>query len=274
MAAGSRLAALGAALLDATLAGSRPLAGGDLSEVVRIDLVDGREAVVKGGPAPRAEAAMLRGLASAGAPVPQVLAVDDEVLVLSWVSGGDALVPNAWSHLGTLLAGLHASIGPRYGWPVDDAFAALPIDNAWSDHWPTFWAERRLLPHVPHLSPALARRIEVLAADLSNRLPAHPPASLLHGDLWGGNVIVRGERIAALIDPACYYGHAEVDLAMLQVFDSPAPVFHDRYGPLESGSDARLPLYRLWPALVHLRLFGEGYRALVEQQLRLAGAAP
>lgn len=273
MAGGSGLASLGAARLGARLRGSWRLAGGDLSEVVRIALEDGREAVVKGGPGPRVEAAMLRALAAAGAPAPGVLAVDDRVLVMAWVGGGGALA-HAWADLGTALSRLHASTGARYGWPDDHAFGAFPIANAYSDHWPSFWAQRRLLPHVPHLAPALARRIEALAADLPNRLPARPRASLLHGDLWGGNVIVRGARIAALIDPACYHGHAEVDIAMLQLFDSPDAAFHERYGALEPGSEARLAIYRLWPALVHLRLFGEGYRACVEQQLRLADASP
>ncbi len=64
--------------------------------------------------------------------------------------------------------------------------------------------------------------MEALAADLPNRLPAHPPAALLHGDLWGGNVLAAGNRVSALIDPACYYGHAEVDIAMLEMFELPA----------------------------------------------------
>jgi fructosamine-3-kinase len=110
----------------------------------------------------------------------------------------------------------------------------------------------------------LGRRLEALADDLPNRLPRHPPASLLHGDLWGGNVLAAGGHVSGLIDPACYFGHAEVDIAMLGLFDRPEAVFFDAYGRLEPGSQARLTIYRLWPALVHLRLFGAAYRGMVD----------
>ena len=271
------LAEVGAKLLGGALRRSAPLGGGDLSSILRIELEDGRLAVVKDGPAPPAEAAMLRAIAAAGAPAPEVLAVDERVLVLELLSGTSGLGGDgrggAWAELGAALARLHAAGGERYGWDQDYAFGALPIANAWSDDWPAFWAERRLLVHLGQLAPDLGRRLEALAADLPHRLPRHPPAALLHGDLWGGNVVVSGQRIAGLVDPACYYGHAEVDLAMLELFDRPDARFREAYGPGETGRGERSAIYRLWPALVHLRLFGAGYRPLVERLLDEAGAA-
>ena len=178
----------------------------------------------------------------------------------------------AWADLGRVAARLHSARGASYGWAEDYAFGAVAIPNGWADDWPLFWAERRLLTHCRHIAPAVARRIEALAADLSNRLPARPPAALLHGDLWGGNVLAAGGRVSALIDPACYYGHAEVDIAMLELFDAPPRAFYEAYGALEPGHEARLVIYRLWPALVHLRLFGESYKPLVLRLLSEAGA--
>jgi aminoglycoside phosphotransferase (APT) family kinase protein len=78
-------------------------------------------------------------------------------------------------------------------------------------------------------------RVEALAARIGDLLPPAPPAALLHGDLWGGNILVRGGQVAALIDPACYRGDAEVDLAMLCLFDQPPAAFWDAYGPLAEG---------------------------------------
>jgi fructosamine-3-kinase len=118
----------------------------------------------------------------------------------------------------------------------------------------------------------LARRVEALAADLHNRLPARPAPALLHGDLWGGNILAAGDRVSGLIDPACYYGHAEVDLAMLGLFDQPGAAFTEAYGAPEPGHDERSAIYRLWPALVHLRLFGPGYRPMVDRLLDAIGA--
>ncbi len=267
----SAIGAAGAALLGGTLRRAGRLPGGDLSEVVHIVLEGGREAVVKGGPAPPVEAAMLRAIAAAGVPAPAVLALDDRLLVLEYLpSDGD---PGAASRsLGEALARLHDVTGPRFGWDTNYAFGAVAIENGWLDDWAEFWGERRLIPFLPHVPADLGRRVEVLARDLPDRLPARPRPSLLHGDLWQGNVLAAGGRVTGLIDPACYHGHGEVDLAMLDLFGHPGPAFRDGYGPSGPGAAERRPIYQLWPALVHLRLFGAGYRGLVERKLAEAGA--
>ncbi|UMY15852.1 fructosamine kinase family protein [Methylobacterium organophilum] len=266
----SGLAEAGAALLGGALHQARPLSGGDLSCLVAITLEDGRQAIVKGGPDPREEARMLEAIRASGAPAPQVLAVDESVLVLDVLATGRA--SGADAALGAAVARLHGATGPRYGWERDFAFGPVTIANGWSEDWPAFWAERRLLCHLPHIPADLGRRIDRLAASLSGRLPERPRPALLHGDLWSGNVLLDGDRVSGLIDPACSYGHAEVDLAMLDLFGRPGPAFRAAYGPAEPGFAERAPLYKLWPALVHLRLFGAGYRGMVEGFLEAAGA--
>ena len=260
----------GAALLGGILRDATPLHGGDLSQVVRIALDDGRVAVVKTGKLPEAEADMLRAIAATGAPAPQVLAVGGTVLALQFIEGGDGL-DGAWESLAAALAQLHGARGSHYGWHCDYAFGPVAIENAALDDWPTFWGARRLVTHCAHIPPSLARRIESLAADLTNRLPHRPAASLLHGDLWSGNILAARGHVAAFIDPACVFGHAEADLAMLRLFDRPGPAFEAAYGPPEPGHAERLPIYQLWPALVHLRLFGRSYQPLVDRFLAETG---
>ena len=264
-------AADAARLLGSGLQRSAPLRGGDLSHLEKITLEDGRVAVVKTSAAAHIEAAMLRVLAEAGAPVPDVLAVSEDFLVLSFI-GTSGQLEDAWEDVGRALARLHLATGERYGWNRNYAFGLVKIENGSSDDWPAFFAERRLLVHVPYVPLPLARRIENLARDLPNRLPKHPRAALLHGDCWGGNVLVSRDRLAAFIDPACYYGHAEVDIAMLGLFNRPGDAFERGYGTPEPGAANRMPIYRLWPALVHLRLFGGTYRNMVVTQLSSAGA--
>lgn len=265
------LAERAAALLGGVVRSAAPLQGGDLSRIFRITLQDGRVAVVKNGPAPRTEASMLHAMAVAGAPTPAVFAVDDAALVMAQAAT-DGSIETAWHGLGTMLAKLHGATGTLYGWREDYAFGAVAIDNTPHPDWPIFWAERRLLTHASHVAPSIAHRLENLAGSLQDRLPAHPDAALLHGDLWGGNILVAHGRVTALIDPACYYGHAEIDLAMLCLFDHPGPAFFDAYGAPAPGHEDRRPIYQLWPALVHLRLFGQTYRGLVERLLTEAGA--
>jgi len=272
------LAQRAAVLLGARLAHATPIAGGDLSTVVAIELDDGREAIVKGGPSPATEAGMLDAIAATGAPTPAVFACDDAVLVLERLPSRGR-IEDAWRDLGAVLAKLHtarrdavASNASRgYGWDADYEFGKVAIENAWTDRWSAFWAERRLLSQSSFLPRTLAARIDSLAGDLANRLPADPPVALLHGDLWAGNVLVAGTRISGLIDPACYYGDAEVDFAMLRLFSRPGPDLLDAYGTLRADHEERLPVYQLWPAIVHFRLFGRAYRSMVERLLSAAG---
>lgn len=258
-------AAAAAALIGKELTGSQRLHGGDLSTVLRLRFADDTTAVLKISPAAEPEAGMLRAIAGSGAPAPAVLAVSGDLLLLQDL-GRDQGVSAAWSDLGRQLRRLHDVRGAGYGWPCDHAFGPVPIQNSPLEDWPDFWARRRLLPFLPDLPPSLARRIEALAARLPDLLPACPAPVLLHGDLWSGNIMARDGRVTGLIDPACYHGHAEVDLAMLSLFGTPDAAFRDAYGP-QPGLEDRRPIYQLFPALVHLRLFGSGYLGLVERCL-------
>ena len=208
---------------------------------------------------------MLSRLADAGAQVPLPIAFNANVLVLEDL-GDEASPPDsAWHDLGTNLRTLHANQGDHYGWEEDFAFGKVRIHNGWSDAWSEFWFEKRLAADIAALPADIARRIEKLENRIREIVPDHPLPSLLHGDLWSGNVHFTASGDAYLIDPASYYGHAEVDLAMLTLFGSPPRPFWDAYGPLHEGWERRRYVYQLWPALVHLRLFGAGYQSLVER---------
>ncbi|WP_273505234.1 fructosamine kinase family protein [Fulvimarina manganoxydans] len=264
----TKLAAAGERLLGGRITASKSLSGGDLSALLLVTMEDGRKAVLKGGPAPRTEGSMLEVIAKTGAPAPAVLAVDDDVLAIEWLASDDSL-QRAWGSLGAVLKTLHADEGPDYGWPEPYAFGPVAIDNRPAADWPSFFAERRLMVHAAHIPEDLARRIEGLCSNLTDRLPKTPYASLLHGDCWSGNILVSKGCVTGLIDPASYYGDREVDLAMLHLFASPGPAFTEAYGSLAPGFEERRAIYTLWPALVHLRLFGSGYRRLVERLLAM-----
>ncbi len=95
--------------------------------------------------------------------------------------------------------------------------------------------------------------------------------SRLHGDLWGGNLLVGPRGEPCLIDPAVYAGHREVDLAMMRLFGGFGTRVFQSYQesyPLQDGHEQRVHLYQLYPLLVHVNLFGSGYVSSVERALR------
>ena len=254
-----------AALLGTGIAQATPVSGGDLSTVLRLRLDDGRSAIAKIGPLAAREAGMLRAIAATGAPAPEVMAAEGDLLVMAELAS-DGGLSDAWGSLAAALRRLHAPQGGDYGRETDHGFGAVAIPNGWRSDWASFWADNRLRCHLAHLDPDLARRIERLADTTGMLLPDRPAPALLHGDLWGGNVLVSHGGVTGLIDPACYIGDREVDVAMLTIFDSPPPRFLDALD-LEPGWRVRLPVYRLWPLLVHLRLFGAGYAGRVSATL-------
>ena len=247
----------------------RALSGGDVSSVWAVTLEDGQELVAKCGGPVRNEARMLAAIADTGCPVTRVVAADDRCLLMTMLSEGRPS-PEGWAEAGQAVATLHARTGDRYGWPEDHAIGSAVQPGQEDDDWPRFWAEARLLAWPEALPANIVRRLEALADRLPDLVPARPPASLLHGDLWTGNLIFDG-RFQGLIDPASYYGDAEIDLAALTTFGTPPDSFWEGYGPLRDGWKERRPIYRLWIALLHLRLFGGGYRGMVETCLDRAG---
>lgn len=266
----SDAAARAAALLGGRLGRVQRLSGGDLSAVFRIDLADGGSAVVKQADSAPAEADMLRAIAATGAPAPKVLAVADDLLVMEALPANGSLSGAGWDDLAAALGRLHGATCELYGWHRDHAFGPVAIPNGWRGDWPGFWAHNRLCCHVPHIPADLGHRVKALSGRLGEMLPERPAPALLHGDLWGGNMLASGGRLTGLIDPACYHGHREVDVAMLTLFDRPPDSFFDALA-LEPGWRERLPVYRLWPLLVHLRLFGAGYAGAVSAALEASG---
>lgn len=246
---------------------ARRLSGGDVAQVFDVELTDGRRVVVKHGPTDATlEAEGLDALRDAGAPTPAVLAVDATVLVIDHVSG-----PGDRRELGRALATAHGQRGRAFGWHRDNVIGPLPQLNPWTDDWPTFFVEQRVAPYLDDLPAEVARRLERAAGGPLPALLDHDVVpSLIHGDLWSGNVI--GGRW--LIDPAVNHADRELDLAMLDLFGGVPDDLragYDEVWPLDAGWRDRRPALQLYHLLVHVRLFGAGYLGAVVSRLDQLG---
>ena len=239
------------------------------AEVHRAE-VSGSTIVVKSTGAARDEAAGLGRLAAAGARggprVPAVLYCGDGILALEWIASGP---PAAGSEerLGRALAGLHSVTEQEWGggssWIGD-----CPVDPSPHAAAAGFYGFRLdELARRCGLEEPVGRIVE----RLPELIPPGPP-SLLHGDLWWGNVLwpVAGDR-PAVIDPSVHAGHPEEDLAMLALFGPVPRATMEAYQetrPLPAGWQQRVGLWQTYPLLVHTVLFGGAYRAQVIDRLR------
>jgi len=262
--------------------GTSAARGGDISEA--FTLGDGtRTFFVKTQPAARldmfeSEAAGLAELAAANAvSVPQVLchgiAAGKAYLVLEHLPlepHGDA------AQLGRQLAQQHRVSAAQFGWTRDNWIGATPQPNARADDWVDFWREQRLgfqlkLAAQNGFSGPLQRDGETLMAGLAGLFSDYrPQASLLHGDLWGGNHGYLAEGTPVIFDPAVYFGDRECDLAMSELFGGFAPDFYAAYReawPLDAGYAVRKTLYNLYHILNHANMFGGGYAAQAQRMV-------
>lgn len=256
-----------------------PLDGGQIGTVERVRLADGQSVVAKTGETPLSvEARMLEYLHDRGLPVPEVRHATDDLLVLPFVSGGGTVTPAVERDAATRLAALHARSADAFGFPFDTLSGPIEQPNPWTDSWAVFYRERRLRPLIDRLSaadavdPSLVADFEA-AVDSIDALVTEPSRpALLHGDVWRGNVRTDGERITAFLDPACYYGHPEIELAYVDWTDAFGEAFFETYAEragIEPGFfERRRYAYRLYPLAIHAVLFGDPYPRKLADAIR------
>jgi fructosamine-3-kinase len=226
------------------------------------------------------EAEGLAALAAApgGPRVPRAFLAGPDYLLLEYLPP-DRPAPDYWHALGQRLARLHLVTRKHFGFDHDNYIGLTPQPNPAESDGFRFFTEHRLLylgrrcREQGLLDAGAMRQLERGAARLPELVPAQP-ASLLHGDLWSGNIIPGPQGQACVIDPACHYGWAEADLAMMVLFGSVPREFYAAYEsvrPLTPGYRARFDVYNLYHLLNHLQLFGGGYREAAGDLLRRYG---
>jgi fructosamine-3-kinase len=261
-----------------------PVGGGSICTATRLTLDDGASVFAKswpqGTPPPgffTAEAAGLRWLAEAGAPVPEVIAELPDLLVLEWLDPG-APTPDGAHRFGRALAGLHRAGAAHFGIDQPGYIGALPLPEGTGERWPGWFAERRLAPYLKisadrgALSAPDVAAIEHLLENIDG-YATDEPAARIHGDLWPGNVLWSSTGTAYLIDPAAQGGHRETDLATLALWGG-APHLdriiegYQEVWPLAPDWRRRVPLHQLHLLLVHTAMFGATYRTAVMSAVR------
>ena len=172
------------------------------------------------------------------------------------------------------LVKLHQNRQDSYGLNFDNYIGKIAQKNTVATHWVDFYIQNRLQFQIDLAGDKIPTHIKKnfnrLYQKLSTIIPVEK-ASLLHGDLWNGNYFYNLQGKAVLFDPAVYYGHREIDLAMMSLFGGFEQeiyrIYHDLF-PLEPDWKNRLKIYQLYPLLVHVNLFGASYLSAIQQILK------
>lgn len=266
------------------------ISGGDINDAYGLTLTDGSLVFMKTNAKERlafftAEAEGLRAISATGAVgTPRILGCGTDggnggcsFLLLEFIWGGRRM-PDYWEMLGNQLAAMHRARtdgftrGGKYGFTGDNYIGARAQVNTPYESWTAFFRDCRLEVQFQHASRyfdgADMRRITRLLDRVENILVEPEYPSLLHGDLWGGNVIAGNDGRAWLIDPAVYVGHAEADIAMTELFGGFPAAFYGAYreaGGWQPGYEHRRDIYHLYHLLNHLNMFGGGYLSSVKR---------
>jgi len=283
-----------------------------------VTLEDGRTVVAKTGDKGSGldiEGFMLQYLRQKGGlPVPDVLYAADDLLLMSCLETAGGISPGAQAEAADLLAALHGVGAENFGFERDTVIGGLHQPNLETARWIDFFRDHRLL-HMGRqaldsrrLPATLMERLEKLAAKLGDWIDTRGAPSLIHGDMWTGNVLCNHGRISGFVDPAIYYADAEIELAFSTLFGNvlcnhgrisgfvdPAVYYADaeielafstlfgtfgdaffgryrEHRPIRPGFfEERVDLYNLYPLLVHVRLFGGSYVGSVDRTLTRFG---
>ena len=271
-------------MLGDRIVGERRLSGGCVGDVRLIELEGDRRVVAKLGSLGSGleiEGSMLTDLRDS-LPVPGVLHSEDDLLIMEHVEHDGILGDSGERHAGSLLAKLHNCGSDRYGFDYATLIGGLHQPNTWSEDWTTFFGEQRLIfmareaERAGRLGDETVQRVSrLVAGPLGELLGEAQRPGLIHGDIWGGNVLAHAGRIASFIDPAIYYADPEIELAFITLFGTFGDAFFESYAeqrPIRAGFfESRRELYNLFPLLVHVRLFGGGYVQSVERTLSRFG---
>ena len=274
------------AYLGERLQSARPMGGGCIGEVYRVELEDGATLVAKldweGESHLEREAYMLRYLRmESDLPVPEVYHGSKTLLLMEFIEGSSRFSAGAERHAAELLGALHGIAADAYGHEQDTLIGSLDQPNPWTEDWVEFFREQRLLylarvaNEANRLPAEELGRVERLAERLERFLEEPDGPSLIHGDVWSANVLAKGDRITAFLDPAIYHADPEIELSFISLFNSFGEPFFERYTEVRGIRDGffeeRRDLYNLYPLLVHVYFFGGGYLDSVRSTLRRFG---
>lgn len=259
-----------------------PLRGGSICQVEHVVSAQGQYVLKRQKQALfLAEADGLARLAKTGTlRIPEVCAVRADFILLRYVPTGPSFNGKAF---GEGLAAMHQAPvegGGVWGLERDNFIGANVQSNFPTRDWVAFFGQHRLqaqaglAKRLGRWSLSRERALARLLQRLPDLLPASPRGSLLHGDLWRGNVLSGPGGEPFLIDPAVYVGDRETDLAFSRLFGGFPDDFYESYAatwPLEKGWEKRQPIYNLYHLLNHLNLFGESYGGDVDAVLNRFG---
>ncbi len=201
---------------------------------------------------------------------PSIINYNDNLLIMSFINNDDDQPNQTNGDLLNSIISLHSKKSEDYGFSFDTQIGGLRQINSSSKNWLEFYRDKRLnyifdlVNKNQPMDETINTKIDLLIKKIDNFIPNKPISSLLHGDLWEGNILFKNKKFVGFIDPGSFYGHNELELSYLRWFD-PKFIdenFLDKYNDHIKIDKYYLeyePIYQLYYSLLNVYLWDRSY---------------
>ncbi len=230
------------------------------------------------------EARMLADLKKSGIScIPLIFYNSSSLLIMEWIENkSDIFTLSHQKQLASILSHMHSLTHTHYGYFYDNTIGILPQSNTFHEQWCDFFCQSRIITpayealHRRKISTDLCKRLVNFAHNMIPQLLVEPKhASLIHGDVWRGNILCSHTHIRAIIDPALYFAHYEMEIAYCEMLGLVNSDFYTNYTkkfPLDDDFfHIRCPIYQIYPQLVHAMMWSESYLHPIDNILKIYG---
>ena len=201
---------------------------------------------------------------------PSIINYNDNLLIMSFINNDDDQPNQTNDDLLNSIISLHSNKSKNYGFSFDTQIGGLKQINSSSKNWLEFYRDKRLtyifdlVNKNQPMDETINTKIDLLIKKMDNFIPNKPISSLLHGDLWEGNILFKNKKFVGFIDPGSFYGHNELEISYLRWFN-PKFIdenFLDKYNDRIKIDKYYLeyePIYQLYYSLLNVYLWDRSY---------------
>ncbi|MDC0194881.1 fructosamine kinase family protein [Alphaproteobacteria bacterium] len=199
---------------------------------------------------------------------PTIKYKSNDLLIIDYINSNNIKNYDYQEQLALEILKIHGITSDKFGFEFDAQVGGLKQPNNLEENWIDFFVNYRLnmvfedINKKDSLPSNLNKKIEKLMKDLENRLPKKPKPSLLHGDLWEGNILFHNGELAGLIDPGVFFGHNEMEIAYLTWFKYVNDIFLNFYSNnkiIDKNYKDYEPIYQIFFSLLNVRLWDRDY---------------